>query len=189
MITLRHYSSAIRLSHVRLPNWHCAARHPGKPAGALLDWLQNEDSLTRRLIAAGNDDFRVELLQQSLQPARADEAASLGLDTGSQVWVREVLLHTAGAPRVFARSVAPMQTLAQAGSDLSDLGTRSLGELLFSGGLGVSRGPIEISRYPAEWLPAAWRNDNCWARRSRFGDDRLQLLVCEVFLEGWPPAS
>ncbi|MEH6387908.1 MAG: chorismate lyase [Pseudomonas profundi] len=155
----------------------------------LLDWLQNEGSLTQRLTEAGDNDFRVELLEQSLQPARADEACALGLEPGTQVWVREVLLHTAGAPRVFARSVAPMHTLTEGKGDLTNLGTRSLGDLLFRGGLGISRGPIEISRYPAEWLPSAWRSERCWARRSRFGDGRLQLLVCEVFLEGWPPAS
>ena len=155
----------------------------------LLDWLQNEGSLTQRLTDAGDLDFRVELLDQGLQPARADEASALNLESGSEVWVREVLLHTAGAPRVFARSVAPMQTLREAKADLTNLGTRSLGELLFRGDLGISRGPIEISRYPAEWLPSAWRSETCWARRSRFGDGRLQLLVCEVFLEGWPPAG
>lgn len=155
----------------------------------LLEWLQNEGSLTQRLIDAGDDDFRVELLAQGLQPARADEASALNLESGSQVWVREVLLHTAGAPRVFARSVAPLQTLRESKADLTNLGTRSLGELLFRGDLGISRGPLEISKYPAEWLPSAWRSDTCWARRSRFGDGRLQLLVCEVFLEGWPPAG
>ncbi|QJD59670.1 chorismate lyase [Pseudomonas sp. gcc21] len=174
---------------MRLPDWHFAARHPSKPAGLLLDWLQNEESLTQRLTEAGDNDFRVELLQQTQQPARTDEACSLDLEPGTQVWVREVLLHTAGAPRVFARSVAPLHTLAEAKADLTNLGSRSLGELLFRGDLDISRGPIEISLYPAEWLPPAWRSETCWARRSRFGDGRLKLLVCEVFLEGWPPAS
>ncbi|PKM29761.1 MAG: chorismate--pyruvate lyase [Gammaproteobacteria bacterium HGW-Gammaproteobacteria-11] len=167
------------------PNWHPAELHPEQPDSVLLDWLTDEGSLTLRLTAAGNDDFRVEVLSQCSQPARADEAEALGLNAGEPVWVREVLLHTAGAPRVFARSVAPLSSLAHDGIDLQNVGTRSLGLQLFSHPR-VSRGKLEISRYPVAWLPVAWRTPDCWARRSLFSDGPLQLLVCEVFLAGWP---
>ncbi|HDZ58418.1 MAG TPA: chorismate lyase [Pseudomonas xinjiangensis] len=158
------------------------------PAEPLADWLQDEGSLTRRLTEAGNQDFHVQLLEQGLQPARTDEATALGMLENQQAWVREVLLHTGGAARVFARSVAPRDTLDLAGLDLANLGTRSLGEILFTDSR-IVRGPIEISRYPSAWLPAEWRSEHCWARRSRFSNDQLQLLVCEVFLDGWPPAG
>lgn len=170
-----------------LPEWYPVNAHPEPPPAYLLDWLGDEASLTLRLTAAGNSDFRVELLAQQPQPARADEALALGLECGQQVWTREVLLHTAGAPRVFARSVAALSAVADSPIDLAHLGTQSLGLLLFSNPE-VSRGPLEISRYPADWLPPAQRSADCWARRSRFADGRLQLLVCEVFLAGWPPA-
>ena len=155
------------------------------PDGLLFDWLCDEGSLTRRLMAAGQDDFRVEVLLQEHQPARPDEAAALGLDAGQPLWVREVLLHTAGAPRVFARTVADLQAFNAAGVHLENLGSRSLGQLLFSDPR-IQREPIEISLYPAAWLPALRRTEGCWARRSRFRSDRLQLLVCVVFLPGWP---
>ncbi len=144
--------------------------------------------MTRRLTAAGNQDFRVELLNQGEQPARCDEAQALGVAAGTPVWTREVLLHTAGAPRVFARSVAPLEVLEDSGVDLANLGTRSLGELLFTDAR-IARGPIEASLYPSEWLPSPWRAEGLWARRSCFGAGHLQLLVCEVFLDGWPPAG
>jgi len=171
-----------------IPDWQPASLHPQRPGGALLDWLVDEGSLTRRLIAAGRDDFRVEVLTQQQQPARADEAAALGLSAGHPLWIREVLLHTAGAPRVFARTVADLQAFRAAGVHLEDLGSRSLGELLFSDPR-IRREPIEISPYPADWLPPSLRAEHCWARRSRFSSERLQLLVCEVFLPGWPPAA
>lgn len=171
-----------------IPRWQPAPSHPLSPTGPLLDWLTDEGSLTRRLTAAGRNDFRVELLVEQHQPARADEAAALGLTAGHPLWVREVLLHTAGVPRVFARTVADLHTFSAAGLHLDQLGTRSLGELLFSDP-GIRREPIEISLYPADWLPAAQRASQCWARRSRFCGARLQLLVCEVFLPGWPPAD
>lgn len=171
-----------------VPQWYLADRHPQPPAEPLYDWLRGQGSLTRRLTAAGNGDFRVELLQQSAQPARADEALALGMQPGAQVWVREVLLHTAGAPRVFARSVAPLSSLAASGMDLDSLGTRSLGEILFSDAR-IQRSDIEISTYPAEWLPTAHRRPGLWGRRSLFSHASLRLLVCEVFLDGWPSAD
>lgn len=170
---------------MRTPDWHPTATHPERPTGALLDWLCDEGSLTRRLIACGQNDFRVEVLSEQQYPARADEAAALGLRSGQLLWVREVLLHTAGAPRVFARTVADLKAFNAMGVHLESLGNRSLGELLFSDP-GIQREPIEISRYPAAWLPAAQRAEHCWARRSLFSSQRLQLLVCEVFLPGWP---
>lgn len=181
----RHLSSDT--DTVSIPDWHPATTHPEPPTGALCDWLNGAGSLTQRLIAAGNDDFRVEVLQQQQQPARADEATALGLPAGHQVWTREVLLHTAGAPRVFARTVADLQAFNAAGVHLENLGSRSLGELLFSDPR-IRRAPIEISRYPVSWLPAQHHYSGCWARRSLFASERLQLLVCEVFLPGWPPA-
>lgn len=170
---------------MRFPDWHPASAHPLNPPSHLLDWLADEGSLTRRLIASGQDDFRVEVLNEAQQAARADEAAALGLPTGHPVWIREVLLHTAGAPRVFARTTADLQAFNAAGVHLENLGSRSLGELLFSDPR-IRREPIEISPYPADWLPASLRAEDCWARRSLFTSERLQLLVCEVFLPGWP---
>lgn len=170
---------------MRIPDWQPARAHPQNPTGPLLDWLCDEGSLTRRLMACGQDDFRVQVLVEQQQAARADEAAALGLSTGQPVWIREVLLHTAGAPRVFARTVADLAAFNAAGVHLENLGSRSLGELLFSDPR-IRREPIEISPYPAEWLPVGLRSEHCWARRSRFSSERLQLLVCEVFLPGWP---
>lgn len=164
-------------------------QHPEPPAPELLDWLNDQGSLTLRLTDAGADDFRVQLLLQHSQPARADEALALGIDAGDAVWTREVLLHTAGAPRVFARSVAPLAAVSASNIDLQSLGTRSLGLLLFSNPE-VTRGPLEICRYPSAWLPSSWAEQQaqCWARRSLFSDGELPLLVCEVFLPGWPAA-
>jgi chorismate--pyruvate lyase len=72
--------------------------------------------------------------------------------------------------------------------ELNNLGTTSLGHLLFRNPQ-ISRGPIEISQYPAHWLPAEYKANGLWARRSHFSDGQLQLLVCEVFLQGWPCAG
>ena len=57
---------------MRIPDWHPATSHPEQPTGLLLDWLSGEGSLTRRLKASGQNDFRVEVLNEQQQPARAD---------------------------------------------------------------------------------------------------------------------
>ncbi|WP_339843930.1 chorismate lyase [uncultured Halopseudomonas sp.] len=174
-----------------LPDWYAVSLHPAPPPAPLFDWLSDQGSLTARLEAAGNHDFRVEVLHQGSEHARADEGQALGMRDEEQVWVREVLLHTAGAARVFARSIAPLATLQRSDLELRELGTRSLGELLF-GKPEISRSTIEISPYPTAWLPPQLQqkphSHNCWARRSLFCDSELRLLVCEVFLPGWPPA-
>lgn len=168
------------------PCWLAADHHPQPPAAPLIDWLRDQGSLTRRLTDAGNGDFAVELLQQTQAPARADEAAALGVAPGSPLWIREVLLWAAGQPRVFARSAATPASVTAAGLELQELGNRSLGELLFSHPE-IQRGPLEISVFPASWLPTDYQEDGCWARRSLFQRGDLQLLVCEVFLSSWQP--
>ena len=100
---------------------------------------------------------------------------------GSQGWVREVFLLGAGQPWVFARSVAARSVLEGSGFDLALLGTRSLGELLFSDSA-FTRGELQACHYPAAWLPAAVREEALWARRSCFRREKLGLLVAEVFL-------
>lgn len=188
MLTLRLRSTAARrCPTVTLPDWYAAPFHPAPPTNPLLDWLCEQGSLTARLEAAGDRDFAVEVLHQGSEQPRADEATALGIPDEEPVWAREVLLHTGGAARVFARSVAPLAMLEQSSLELQQLGVRSLGELLF-GKPNISRGPIDISLYPSVWLPPALRYEGCWARRSLFNDGDLRLLVCEVFLPGWPPA-
>ena len=65
--------------------------------------------------------------------------------------------------------------------NLGELGSRSLGELLFSD-RAFTRGAIQVCRYPAPWLPSAVRNEQLWARRSCFQRGALAVLVAEVFL-------
>jgi chorismate--pyruvate lyase len=69
------------------------------------------------------------------------------------------------------------------------LGSRSLGELLFSD-RAFQRGELQVTRYPAGWLPAAVRSEQLWARRSCFRRGELAVLVAEVFLpELWRAAA
>ncbi|RMQ48096.1 putative chorismate pyruvate-lyase [Pseudomonas cichorii] len=151
------------------------------PEPLTLDWLFNQDSLTRRLTCLSADTFSVTPLLEGWQPLRADECTALELPEASLGWVREVYLRGHGEKWVFARSVAARSALLEGGLNLDELGTRSLGELLFSD-KAFERGPLQVCRYPEAWLPTADATSGLWARRSRFSRGALSVLVAEVFL-------
>ena len=162
--------------------------HPA-PAPLTLNWLFNEDSLTRRLTWLSNGGFSVTPLFEGWQPLRDDECQALGIAAGAEGWVREVYLRGHGQPWVFARSVASRTALERGGLDLETLGSRSLGELLFCDQAFV-RHPIEVCSYPQDWLPVEVTSSGLWGRRSRFERAGLDLLVAEVFLPAlWHAAT
>src|SRR5690606_32043859 len=130
----------------------------------LHDWLfVDRGSLTRRLTSLAAGAFSVTPLREGCQDLRDDECAALDIARGSQGWVREVYLCGQQQPWVFARSVAARSALEASSLDLQHLGSRSLGELLFSD-RAFTRGELEARRYPAEWLPEAVRQPGLWAR-------------------------
>lgn len=144
-------------------------------------WLFHPDSLTRRLTALSADHFSVTPLFEGWQALRSDECAALALPEQSVGWVREVYLRGHGEKWVFARSVAARDALLQSGLHMDQLGSRSLGELLFCDPA-FERGPLQVCHYPAAWLPAADATDGLWGRRSCFSRGALNILVAEVFL-------
>ncbi|MCV4341598.1 chorismate--pyruvate lyase family protein [Pseudomonas capsici] len=151
------------------------------PGPLVLDWLFNQDSLTRRLTRLSSDGFSVTLLFEGWQPLRSDECTALELPEASLGWVREVYLRGRGEKWVFARSVAARSALLEGGLHMDELGTRSLGELLFSD-KAFERGPLQVCRYPEAWLPEADAASDLWARRSCFSRGPLSVLVAEIFL-------
>lgn len=163
------------------PQWRLRDHLIDAPTPVILDWLFNEDSLTRRLTRLSENRFSVTPLHEGWQPLRPDECAALDLADNSEGWVREVYLRGHGEKWVFARSVAARRALEQDGLHMDELGTRSLGELLFSDEA-FQRGPMQVCRYPANWLPAEDAQDGLWARRSCFSRASLSILVAEVFL-------
>lgn len=170
------------------PHWLSASQLQPLPAAAIQAWLFNQDSLTRRLTALSQNGFSVTPLQEGWQPLRRDECALLGAADGSEGWVREVYLRGHGQPWVFARSVATRSALEGAGLNLGELGSRSLGELLFSDSA-FDRGELQACRYPANWLPAEVRAEQLWARRSCFSRGALGVVVAEVFLPSFWQAA
>jgi chorismate--pyruvate lyase len=163
------------------PRWLNASQLQPTPTADVADWLFNDDSLTRRLTILSADGFSVTPLDEGWQRLRNDECNALGVANGSEGWVREVFLRGHGQPWVFARSVAARSALQGSGLNLAELGSRSLGELLFSD-RAFDRGALQACHYPAQWLPLEVSNEGLWARRSCFSRGPLGVLVAEVFL-------
>jgi chorismate--pyruvate lyase len=175
------------------PRWHRhrvgAARDlPPELAG----WLFDPGSLTRRLRQCCPDRFQVRVLRQGWSRPGRDEARVLRLRPNARTWTREVQLFCGDQPWVFARTLIPAATLRGRGRRLTQLGSRPLGEVLFSDP-GVQRGPVEIAR-----IVTGQRLHQCavagfaeppaaiWGRRSIFRIDGQPLLVCEIFLPDLP---
>lgn len=163
------------------PLWLTQGQLTRLPDSSTLDWLFDEDSLTRRLTRLSNDGFSVTPLFEGWDTLRADECAALDLAEGSEGWVREVYLRGHGEAWVFARSVASRSALQGDGLHMDELGSRSLGELLFCDHA-FQRRAIEVCHYPEDWLPQASRVPELWGRRSRFDRGALSVLVAEIFL-------
>ncbi len=166
-----------------LPEWQ--TNPPASPR--LREWLLNEGSLTRLLKQLSHEDFQVLPVHQGWQQLRDDECQALGVPAGTEGWVREVFLCGQQQPWVYARSVAGRAALQDNGFDLASLGTRSLGELLFSD-QAFNRGDFEVCSLPPSAWPVALLQSSdgstqpLWARRSCFARNGLKILVAEAFL-------
>lgn len=163
-------------------DWHTQPTY----YAALNDWLFDQGSLTQRLTQLCRTEFRVKVLAEGWQTLTENECQALNIATHSRGWVREVLLCDGDLPWVFARSVAGQTALTASGFDISQLGTRSLGELLFNN-RAFDRAAMYIARMPCQHLPEQTKHltqkqNYLWARRSCFQQNELGVLVAEVFL-------
>ena len=162
------------------------AKQRNEISSTLLNWLLDSGSLTTRL-SANCQQFRVELLGQKIQ-ACPDVEANGTIKAGEQVLVREVLLYCDEQPQVFARSLLPLSSLTGEEQKLADLGTQSLGQVLFNNP-SLQRQNIEIAHFAvdssvgllAEKL-ALPKQAQLWGRRSIFVLEDKPLMVAEVFL-------
>ena len=132
--------------------------------------------------------FQVLPLITGLGRPNPDECALLGVAMSTRVYVREVLLMCNGIPVVFAHSALPYSSLRGGWNSISRLGSRPLGEALFSDHR-IQRQPLtfQLLRHDhplygsiGRQLPLSVRS--LWARRSVFSLNRHPLLVTEVFL-------
>lgn len=185
-IDIRHYVMNLQLLFpVTLPN-HWQNSDSCSQLENLNSWLLDPNSLTARL-KTHCDQFRVELLGQKVERCHPDEAVST-IPAGEEVLVREVLLYCDDKPQVFARSLLPLSSLTGAEQALANLGTKSLGQVLFNNP-SLERKAIEVAQFDlhssvsklAQQLQLNVTHP-LWGRRSIFVLENKPLVVAEVFL-------
>jgi chorismate--pyruvate lyase len=155
----------------------------------IASWLFDQNSLTQKL-QAKCQKFHVEVKQQ-LSVTPANMSLSCYFASEDKVLVREVLLYCDGLPVVFAQTEIPFSSLTDQQAMLAEIGTRSLGDVLFQDP-SMKRAEIEVAEFSQgsevhqlceQFNQVA--NFSLWGRRSLFHINNKPLLVSEVFL----PAS
>jgi chorismate lyase len=158
-----------------------------RTAVCVRDWLGWPDSLTERLSSHLGDRVQVRVLSERVDRLLADEREHL-LTLSRTARIREVRLEVRGTPYVVARTVFPDSTARVMNNALKQLGTRSLGSLLF----GTPRAPVcarEFTRLQPQ--SALWcvlrrhltsNSTALWTRRALHRLHGQPLLVTEIFL-------
>lgn len=184
---MRKYQYNIR----REPIWrHVSRVSRDEVPAALVSWLIDTASLTRRLQERCGAGFRVELLEQRWRRPLLSERHLLGLEDSAYALVRQVRLWCARQPLVYARTVMPAATLKGARRRFARLGNRPLGAMLFSDHR-IERGDMELARIDSGQMlhgvateNGRFGRDGIWGRRSVFRIEGYPLLVSEIFLPG-----
>ena len=153
----------------------------------LRDCLLEKGSLTRYLQKYCGDQFCLHLKGQAWKRPAHEESRILGMKEGEYSLIREVLLRCNEITWVYARSVLPGTTLSGAQRRLATLGTRPLGDVLFSD-RSTSReevGYATISPTDMLYRQAVVNTkteSDLWGRRSVFYIQHKPILVTEIFL-------
>lgn len=162
--------------------WFYADTANKLPESPLKDWLIATGSLTQKLKTCCTK-FEVNVLGEGLLSPCEGE-----FPQQETVWVREVLLSLDEVPWVFARTLIPASLLAERQADFIGLGTRPLGELLFSQDKFMP-GKIEVAHFEtcsrlallAQSL-AQPVTQPLWGRRRFFHHGQDEMIVSEIFL-------
>lgn len=167
------------------PNWRPASGCRTTIPAAARSWIYERTSLTRRLRnACGNIEVQV-LAQRRTRPFPG-ETQRLNMRIGRYALVREVMLQCEQRPLILARTIIPLTTLRGSNRRLSRLGTRPLGEVIFSYP-GLQRLQLDLTRIDDR----CWTNNarqkgavapGIWGRRTLYSVAGHPLLVCEFFL-------
>lgn len=158
-------------------------RHIPRPVQS---WIYEAGSLTQRLRDGFGDALKVSVLFHDRQKPFISETRILKLPAHQRTLVREVLLSVGDKPLIVARTIIPVKTLKGAQRHLSRLGSRPLGEVIFSYRK-LHRLEMDCSCVPNRCWSDAIKNqvdmgDSVWGRRTVYAIKDREMLVNEFFL-------
>jgi chorismate--pyruvate lyase len=151
-------------------------------------WIYESGSLTQRLRDFYGDAIGVKILLQQWNTPFLTERKLLALPENKYSLIREVLLHADGKPLILARTIIPKITIKVAKSNLAHLGSRPLGEVIFSYPK-LERIEMDVTLINSStWKPSAIDavniNQSIYGRRTVYAIAQRQMLVSEFFLPG-----
>ncbi len=147
----------------------------------LQSWLYESTSLTQRL-RNQFENVHIQVLFEKRQTPFLTEKKILNLPESQYAWVREVILLSNQTPLILARTVIPNKTLKMTHENLAQLGSRPLGEILFSAP-SLKREFAGISQIPTDfWTKKFEISTALWGRRTKYSICNQSLLVSEFFL-------
>ena len=149
-------------------------------------WVYEAGSLTQRLRSVYGASVTVKLLFQQWRKPLLTERQLLGLHERRWCLSREVMLHVDNKPLILARTIIPAATIKIANRSLSHLGTRPLGEVIFSYPK-LERIAMDVTLIqPTTWTDFAHNitdlRREIWGRRTVYAIKQRQMLVSEFFL-------
>ncbi|MDO9169885.1 MAG: chorismate lyase [Methylobacter sp.] len=154
--------------------------------GNVQSWVYEPGSLTQRLRDYYGDAISVKILLQQWNTPFLTERRLLKLHESQYSLIREVLLHADGKPLILARTIIPAKTIKVAKSNLAHLGSRPLGEVIFSYPK-LERIEMDVTLIDSPtWTQSALAeghiNQSIWGRRTVYAIAHRQMLVSEFFL-------
>lgn len=171
----------------REPDWHEHRRgsHHTLPQD-VRSWAYEAGSLTQRLRDYYGNTITVNILFHQWRAPFLSERRQLHLPLTRFCLIREVVLHTNGKPLLLARTIIPEETIKVAHRNLSHLGTRPLGEVIFSYP-DLERVTMDLALImPTVWTEQTQHNANItqpiWGRRTVYAIQKRPMLVSEFFL-------
>lgn len=151
-------------------------------------WVYEKNSLTKRLRDFYGNAVKVDILFHRWKPAYLSECHLLKLPHQQFNLIREVLLHADGKPLILARTILPDRTIKIAKRNLSHLGTRPLGEVIFSypklERLGLDSCCIPRYFWADSLVDKVGVDQPIWGRRTVYAIQKQTLLVSEFFMQG-----
>ena len=149
-------------------------------------WAYESGSLTQRLRNYYGSSVAVKILFHRWQTPFLSERRFLKLSEHHYSLIREVLLHVNDKPLILARTIIPSATIKTAKSNLSKLGTRPLGEVIFSypklERIAMDVTLIELSTWTPTVIEQAGIIQPIWGRRTIYAIEHKRMLVSEFFL-------
>jgi len=169
------------------PDWyeHRRGSHHTLPE-SVQSWAYEAGSLTQRLRDYYGNTITVIILFHQWRTPFLSERRQLHLPLSRFSLIREVMLHTNGKPLLLARTIIPEETIKVAHRNLAHLGTRPLGEVIFSYP-DLERVTMDLTLIrPTDWTAQTQQkahiNQTIWGRRTVYAIQKRPMLVSEFFL-------